>query len=134
MFQKLQCNTKSGYCWCANEVTGAEVNGTRNGPGQPLPRCDGKYNSYHSSLLCGHRNFVTVSVNQVYACSKLAWKDGCEPDGRKPQLVLRWYNAGQGRCGVYMHSYCPSESLSPPVAIKYESLCERICLRHTGSE
>ncbi|KAK2143935.1 hypothetical protein NP493_4360g00001, partial [Ridgeia piscesae] len=42
-YQKRQCHGSTGYCWCVNE-DGAEVDGTRKGPGEGPVECEeGKY-------------------------------------------------------------------------------------------
>ena len=34
-----QCSGSTGFCWCVNIYTGAEIPGTKTPPGSPLPRC-----------------------------------------------------------------------------------------------
>ena len=43
-FEEKQCHGSTGYCWCVNSETGAEIQGTRKAPGQGEINC-GKYTS-----------------------------------------------------------------------------------------
>uniref|UniRef100_A0AC34G932 Thyroglobulin type-1 domain-containing protein n=1 Tax=Panagrolaimus sp. ES5 TaxID=591445 RepID=A0AC34G932_9BILA len=59
-FQPLQCNRKSGSCFCVNEKSGEISHKSANGPGDPLP-------------LCG--------LKALFTCEKLPSKLFCEADG-----------------------------------------------------
>ena len=47
VYKRLQFTIADGVTWCVDEITGEEINGTRNsGHGSPVPKCPGKEMSY----------------------------------------------------------------------------------------
>uniref|UniRef100_A0A914Z167 Thyroglobulin type-1 domain-containing protein n=1 Tax=Panagrolaimus superbus TaxID=310955 RepID=A0A914Z167_9BILA len=76
-FQPMQCNRKSGSCFCVDEKSGEISQKSINGPGDPLP-------------LCG--------LKALFTCEKLPSKLFCEADGTIAQKTERWVNVFQKNC------------------------------------
>ena len=41
-YAKKQCHGSTGYCWCVNQYTGDEIQGTMTSPTQTPVDCEGK--------------------------------------------------------------------------------------------
>jgi len=106
-FQRAQCNSNTGTCWCVDEISGEPIGNTTRYPGEQLPTC---------------------GITPAYACDRIPEKSKCLPSGI-PQTVLRYYSDGE-KCKMYRYSYCPDEAHIPPWAIKYKQDCEMICLEN----
>ena len=38
-FEEKQCHGSTGYCWCVDQISGAEITGSRKGPGDGPVTC-----------------------------------------------------------------------------------------------
>lgn len=56
-YEKKQCHSSTGYCWCVGITTGREILGTRKAPGRGSPSC-GEYITANEILrLCKDISF-----------------------------------------------------------------------------
>ncbi|KRY17701.1 Thyroglobulin [Trichinella patagoniensis] len=106
LYSPMQCDYERNVCWCVNVTTGAQIHGTETPKGYRLPTCQSK---------------------SEFACTWIAPKKRCAPDGSAPKLMLRWFREGQ-KCTLRPVSFCPQESHLPPFTFRFQSDCEEMCL------
>ncbi|XP_003379272.1 putative thyroglobulin type-1 repeat-containing domain protein [Trichinella spiralis] len=106
LYSPMQCDYEKNVCWCVNVTTGAQIHGTETPKGYKLPTCQSK---------------------SEFACTWIAPKKRCAPDGSAPKLMLRWFREGQ-KCTLRPVSFCPQESHLPPFTFRFQSDCEEMCL------
>ncbi|KRY70933.1 Thyroglobulin [Trichinella pseudospiralis] len=106
LYSPMQCDYEKNICWCVNVTTGAKIHGTETPKGYKLPTCQSK---------------------SEFACTWIAPKKRCAPDGSAPKLMLRWFREGQ-KCTLRPVSFCPQESHLPPFTFRFQSDCEEMCL------
>uniref|UniRef100_A0A7E4ZVW1 Thyroglobulin type-1 domain-containing protein n=1 Tax=Panagrellus redivivus TaxID=6233 RepID=A0A7E4ZVW1_PANRE len=105
-YSLMQCDRKSGTCFCVDTDTGEVTPGSVTGPGKPLP-------------LCG--------LQSLFTCERLPEKLFCEIDVTLSQKTERWYRRGN-RCVKYLYDYCPSQAHIAPIPLRSLTDCKRFCL------